>query len=809
MLSTMKSCRHCNTAFSPRKTEEEFCCHGCEYVFRLINDSGLDQFYDLKQGLATTPVKSRPFEEHDFSWLDPMVEQAEMQGRDEAAIDLALDGISCVGCVWMIETIFARYPGAIRAAAHPTQGMLHLEWLPGRCEVVAFLREITQFGYIAAPREQRSDHGEQQKLLGRIGLCGAFALNAMAFTLPTYLGMPRDFMFADLFRLITFLSATFAMLIGGSWFMKKAWRALQMSTVHIDLPIALGLIAAYLGSIIGWMRNAERLLYFDFVAMFVFLMLVGRALQTSAVERNRKRLVRQQPVPSSFAAVGDEREISLLDLKTNDGFVLRPGQANPVAAVVTSRQASFSLEWINGEAESVAFAIGSRLPAGAILLSREDVELKASQAWQDSLLARLTAPGTKERGHAFLDKLLRYWLAVILFIGAAGFVWHALHAQWIQGLQVMISVFVVSCPCALGVAIPLADDLAATQLQRWGVFLRSTTFWSRIPRVKKIIFDKTGTLTLERPWLENPDAVGDLDDESARALAVLTHGSLHPVSRTLLETLGHRGQQLLQPVNTRMIKETPGMGVEYHDGQHAWSLGRPGWKSQAYESHHHGTEFCRDGHLVTQFLFRDALRPSAYAAIQTLRQLGMELQICSGDDQEKVHRVADMLGICPANAHGGLTPVEKAESVRVLDARDTLYLGDGANDSLAFDAAYVTGTPVTDRSLLESKADFYTLGAGLSFLPHMFQLAKARANGVRHAFVFGLLYNISVIALSLGGHMNPLLAAVLMPLSSLVSLAIVALSMKNRRSLVEHNVEISYGSADVSTADYAFADSPS
>lgn len=807
MLMPMKSCRHCNTAFSPRKAEEEFCCHGCEYVYRLINDSGLDQFYDLKQGLATTPVKSRPFEEHDFAWLAPLMEQAEAQGRDEASLDLALDGISCVGCVWMIETIFSRYPGSVRAAAHPTQGMLHVEWSPGRCDLEAFLREITQFGYIAAPREQKNGHGEPQKLLGRMGLCGAFALNAMAFTLPTYLGMPRDFMFADLFRLITFLSATFAMLIGGSWFMKKAWRALQMGTVHIDLPIALGLIAAYIGSIIGWMKDAEGLLYFDFVAMFVFLMLVGRALQTSAVERNRQRLVRQQPVPASFAcANGEERNISLHELRANDAFFLRPGQANPVAAVVTSRQAAFSLEWINGEAEPVSFAMGSRLPAGAILLSREDVALKASEPWQDSLLARLTAPPTRERGHAFLDRLLRYWLAVILVIGIAGFVWHAIHAQWIHGLQVMISVFVVSCPCALGVAIPLADDLAATQLQRWGVFLRSTTFWSRILKVRNIIFDKTGTLTLERPLLENPEAVDQLDEQSARVLATLTHGSLHPVSRTLLETLGHRGQKLWQREQNSPISETPGMGLEYHDGTHAWSLGRPGWKTTALPGEDHGTEFRRDGELVARFVFRDALRPSARTVISGLQQRGMQLYICSGDHADKVRHMADLLDIAPGQAFGGLTPEEKATTVRGIDAHDTLYLGDGANDSLAFDSAYVTGTPVTDRSLLESKADFYTLGAGLSFLPQMFRLAKARAQGVRHAFVFALLYNISVITLSLGGHMNPLLAAILMPLSSLVSLAIVALSMKNRASGIDQPGEVSYSRGDVRHGNYIIAD---
>lgn len=793
----MKSCRHCHTSFSPRRVEEEFCCHGCEYVFRLINDSGLDQFYQLKQGLATTPVKSRPFEEHDFSWLAPLVLKAEADATEEASLDLALDGISCIGCVWMIETIFARYPGSVRAAAHPTQGLLHLEWLPGRCDIAGFLQEITQFGYIAAPKEQHGQHGEQQKLLARLGLCGAFALNAMAFTLPTYLGMPRDFMFADLFRLITFLSATFAMLIGGTWFIKKAWRALQMRTVHIDLPIALGLIAAYIGSIIGWQRDHEGLLYFDFVAMFVFLMLVGRALQTSAVERNRKRLVRQQPVPQHFDAVDQSSTLSLEQLAASTRYLLRPGQACPVASVVSDQHASFSLEWINGEADAVSFCAGARLPAGAILLSRNPIALEASESWQDSLLAKLTAPVTHERGHAFLDRLLRYWLAAIIVIGVAGFLWHAAQQQWIHGLQVMISVFVVSCPCALGVAIPLADDMAASRLQRWGVFLRSTTFWSRIRKVKKIIFDKTGTLTLERPLLENPEVLTTLDESAVEALARMTHGSLHPISRSLLEHLGRRGQLLLQNAAPGHISETPGMGVMWQDGETLWSLGRSGWQHIGRAGHEQDTVLCRNGNIVASFVFRDALRPSAQSAIRSMQLAGMQIFLCSGDHAEKVRHVAASLNIPQDCAWGGQSPEEKATTVKKIDASDTLYLGDGANDSLAFDGAYVTGTPVTDRSLLESKSDFYTLGAGLSFLPQMFRLAQERDRGVRRAFLFALAYNICVIGIGLAGSMNPLLAAILMPLSSLVSLAIVALSFKKPISKVDQSSDLLYADGDV------------
>ncbi|TAE90235.1 MAG: HAD family hydrolase [Verrucomicrobia bacterium] len=406
-------------------------------------------------------------------------------------------------------------------------------------------------------------------------------------------------------------------------------------------------------------------------------------------------------------------------------------------------------------------------------------------------------PMLQERGHAFLDRLLRYWLAAIIVIGMAGFLWHASHQQWIHGLQVMISVFVVSCPCALGVAIPLADDMAASRLQRWGVFLRSTTFWSRIRKVKKIIFDKTGTLTMERPLLENPEVLTSIDESAVEALARMTHGSLHPISRSLLEHLGRRGQLLLQNAKQGRISETPGMGVMWQDGETLWSLGRSGWQHIGQAGHEQDTVLCRNGAIVASFVFRDALRPSAQAAIQSMQHAGMQIFLCSGDHAEKVRHVAARLNIPQDCAWGGQSPEEKATTVKKIDSSDTLYLGDGANDSLAFDGAYVTGTPVTDRSLLESKSDFYTLGAGLSFLPQMFRLAHERDRGVRRAFLFALAYNICVIGIGLAGAMNPLLAAILMPLSSLVSLAIVALSFKKPISKVDQSSDLLYSDGDV------------
>ena len=758
----MSLCEHCGTEFSPREEAERYCCRGCEYVASLIHDQGLDRFYDLKADLATAPVRSRPFEDHDFSWL-------ERASAGKESLDCAVEGISCVGCVWLIERLFDRHPGAIRAAAHPGNGRLHLEWQAGTCDLPAFARELASFGYVIAPAGTKGSSTERRALAGRMGLCGAFALNAMGFSLPGYLGMPADFEFAGLFRLIAFASATLAMLSGGSYFITRAWRAARAGSLHIDLPIALGLIAAYLGSIAGWITGEERLMYFDFVATFVFLMLLGRYVQTAAVEKNLLRLVRRSPLPESVPS-GD-RLIALADLEPGLSFRFEPGKALPVSACLADGVAEVSLEWIHGEADPVTIFPGTRLPAGAILLSRHPVTVTADEAWADSLISKLVADASGDRGSPLFQRLLKIYLIGVLSIGIAVFAAWSAAGHWPGSLQAMISVFVVSCPCALGVAVPLADEWAASRLARAGAFVRRASLWPRLRRVRHVVFDKTGTLTLERPLLVNRRAVETLDRPSALALARLTRGSLHPVCRTLLETLGNRGQQLLEGYGEVRVEEIPGTGVRCVSEGEEWFLGKGA-----------GGTLLRRGHQqMACFEFRDALRPAAARVIRALERRGLSIHILSGDAPEKVAGLAAALGLPAFRATGGLSPGEKAARVKMLDRQDTLYVGDGANDSLAFDAAFVTGTPVVDRSLLESKADFYALGSGLAYLTEAFAAADARARGVRRAFGFALIYNLIVVAISASAHMSPLLAAILMPLSSILSILLAASAYRSPR----------------------------
>jgi Cu2+-exporting ATPase len=233
---------------------------------------------------------------------------------------------------------------------------------------------------------------------------------------------------------------------------------------------------------------------------------------------------------------------------------------------------------------------------------------------------------------------------------------------------------------------------------------------------------------------------------------------------------------LLREHEAVLVHDTPGTGRHFFSDDSVWFLGRPGWLSST-ESSPHDAEFRQNDQVIARFHFQESLRPDAIAALDALRK-DHRLVILSGDRVEKVTTAARLLKVLPQDAHASLSPTEKEQIVRRLDDQDTLYLGDGANDSLAFDAAWCTGTPAIDRGLLEQKADFYFLGHGLRFLPKLLALAKRRRKVVHFAFAFALLYNMAAIAAALTGHMNPLVAAIIMPLSSAISLSIVASGLR-------------------------------
>ena len=823
-----------------------FCCAGCSYVYRLVHEHGLAGYYRIKDEV-TAPADAAVFQPRDYGWLDLAQREAEAAGAAPARppnpakagsppipeLILDVQGISCAGCVWLIERVFQQLPGARGIVVNAQYGTMRLRWVRGEFSAVDFARKLQAFGYLAGPAGEAVGEPESRGLVKRIGLCAAFAMNVMLFSLPAYFGMDPSFEWAGLFGLLNLVFGTLSVLVGGTYFLARAGHALRERAMHIDLPIAIGIVGAYVGSLYGWLTGHERFIYFDFVATFILLMLVGRWAQVAAVERNRRRLLSQQLKPPSVA-LADGTSIPPEKLRAGQALLLGPGQTLAVESRLESAEAAFSLASINGEAEPRILRAGQRVPAGAINVGRAGVRLVACQAWAESLLAQLLQAGERpgER-HVLLERIVRgYIIGILAFASLAGLGWWVGTSDALRTWAVVTAVLVVSCPCALALAFPLADEMATVALRRCGVFVRESDLWSKLARVRQLVFDKTGTLTLENPMLRNPEALGQLPASARQALYSLVSDNFHPVSQCLLENLLASGPVAApSPMPgselPAAVQETVGLGVE----QGPWSLGRPGWRTangghpvgdqtslspasvpagEATADCHpmsdhppaaflapvavdfagqghlggddgpggHDAELAHGGRVVTRFRFLDSARPDARAELAALRARGLAVGILSGDRTEKVQALARELDLPPAQAMGGLSPQAKADWLAAHGADHTLMLGDGANDSLAFDRALCRGTPVIHRGVLERKADFYYLGRGIGGLRALFEIDAIRRRTQLTILVFSVAYNVCAVGLAVAGRMNPLVAAILMPVGSLTTLLIASLGMR-------------------------------
>jgi Cu2+-exporting ATPase len=762
------TCQHCGAALlDDRMRASGFCCAGCSYVFRLVHEHGLAGYYRIKDDV-TTPADVAVFQPRDYGWLETAQQEADATADKIPELTLGVQGISCAGCVWLIERVFQQLPGARDINVNAQYGTLRLRWIRGSFSAPEFARKIQALGYLVGPAGDVVAEPESRGLLKRIGLCAAFSMNVMLFSLPAYFGMEEDYEWAGLFRLLSLAFGTLSLLVGGSYFLGRALHALRERVMHIDLPIALGIVGAYAGSLYGWIIGQERFVYFDFVSTFILLMLVGRWAQVAAVERNRRRLLRHQPKPQRVRLVAGD-DVAPERLREGQRIVLAAGQTLPVESRLQAAEATFSLASINGEAEPRAYCAGQRIPAGAVNLGRTDIRLVTLQGWNESLLAQLLhaddRPGER---HVLLERIVRGYLVGILVIAAlSGAFWWLATYDALRTGAVVVAVLVVSCPCAVALAFPLADEIATIALRRRGVFVRENDLWAKLSRIRKIVFDKTGTLTLETPVLRNPGVIAGLDSHARSALLALVRDNPHPISQCLLENLLASGGGVAL---SGEVQETVGLGVEL-DG---WSLGRAGWRARGGD----GTVLAHHGIVIASFSFIDSARPDAGRELSALAAKGYRTSILSGDRQEKVDTLAAELGLAPDHVFGGLTPQEKAKWLQENDATDALMLGDGVNDSLAFDQALCRGTPVIHRGVLERKADFYYLGRGIAGIRAMFEIDVIRRRTQLAVLIFSIAYNLLAVGLAVAGEMNPLIAAALMPINSLLTLTIVGWGMR-------------------------------
>jgi Cu2+-exporting ATPase len=730
--------------------------------------------------------------------------------------------------VWLLHELFSRSPGAVNLRINPALGQAELAWIPARFDLKDYLAEAEAFGYRFGP-SRKEPRRRSRELLVRIGVCAAAAGNVMLFSLSYYggLGLENPILYG-FFGQVSLLLTAITVAVGGWVFFRSAASALRRGILHLDVPIALGILLAFAGSLYAHATRGPHAAYFDTVAAFVTLMLVGRWLQESVLERNRNALLasdgidhlvtrrvregRLETVPAERIAAGDE-------------IWIVPGDLVPVGGIVLRSTAHVALGWITGESGIRSFEPGETVPAGAFNAGTTALHLVASEDFASSrLTALLAAPQADPRrrmageGWVLWSRISAIYVIAVLLLAAAGFAIGRPRGLE-EAVMISVSILVVTCPCALGLGTPLAQELAYAGLRRRGVFIREGTFLDRVLSVRKIVFDKTGTLTLDRLDVTagSLQALAGLAPEDRGALRSMAARSNHPRSRAIaraLETGGEHGTRLgagpeIEGIEVGDdVQEVPGQGIEMRrPGAGAYRLGRrrfavleaaaadrtaddraagdriAGDRIAGDQAAGAGpTWFAHNGRPLARVEFLESIKPDAAAEVRALAKDGYQVHLLSGDSPAKTAAVAAALAIPDARAAGGLDPERKAERVRALDAADVLMIGDGINDAPSFDAAFCTGTPAVDQPSLPARADFYFLGDGIAAVRQCLGTARRLRTVVLGNLGFALVYNAVAVALCFAGWIQPVVAAVLMPASSLLVVAHTLVRMSERRT---------------------------
>ena len=782
-LGEASLCLHCGLPVEALETAP-FCCVGCRAVHELLTTEHLDRYYELR-GPRGVPVADPSGPRRDSKWIDS-IDEARRAVPGTCRVDLDVQGIHCSACVWLMEKLFDRQCGGAGLTVNPAIGRVQL-LVDQAFDLRRFVGEVERFGYSFGPPRKDAVARRSSDLVWRMGVCIAIAMNTMIFAVATYAGLHDGTLYDAFLRINLALSAV-AVAVGGSVFVRSAWQGLRRGYLHLDLPISIGIVLAFGGSVYAYLTHRGSGIFVDTLDVFIALMLVGRWLQERVLERNRLTLLQSDGTDGLLARRlrGDRVEtVRCAELRTGDRLLVAPGDLVPAAArIEDDGPRSFSLDWINGECSPRAFDPRARVPAGAFLADDAPATVTLLEDFDRSPLVELLRTPAPRAGDAAMStpwwsRLTKIYVSAVLIAAAVGFAgWWIATRDLGKSLEVTTALLVVTCPCAFGIATPLGYDLVLAGLRRAGLFVRSPGFLDRATRIRKVVFDKTGTLTKGTLVLVNPEILDRLDAEQRRMLATAAAGSSHPKSAPVLR---HLSDVAIEP-RARVVVHPEGVSV-HHDGRE-YRLGRGSWVSEAAAALGDADiGFGIDGQLLASLSTEEALRPDARREVTQLTEGGYEVWLLSGDSAPRVERAARNAGISPARAIGSRSAQEKQAWVAEHDQGDLLMIGDGVNDSLVVASATCGGTPTIERPFLAARSDFYFVTPGLGPVRLALRAALQMARVRRRNLTLAVAYNVLTVALAYAGFMSPLACAVLMPLSSLTTVLFTIGSLSPRSSL--------------------------
>jgi len=813
----MPVCDHCMLEVSDRDAVHEdingrecvFCCHGCSGIYRLIRSEGLDEFYVRRRDWSPGPAEDRPLDVSAFrEVLHPV--------GNEIEIDAVIDGIRCASCVWLNEKILLRTKGVTRAVVNYATHRAKIRWNPSEIDLGVVLGRIRSIGYTPKPFLPKAWEDEQKRqsrdLLIRFGTAAFFSMQLMLFSMALYAGYFQgiDEETKFIFHLISFALTTPVLFYAGWPIIKASFRGLRNRTFNMDVLIAAGALSAYGYSIYAITTNGE--VYFDTAAMIITLILLGRYIEAGAKGRASatiSRLMQLSPrearrlsaaADAPDAAGGSQRRmVPIASVLVGDLIEVIPGEKIPLDGTVLSGSSEADESMLTGESRPAAKTAGDPVYGGTINLYGSFV-FRVTKTGRDTVLSQIIqavedAQARRAPIQSIADRVIGYFVPAVLLIALftfLGWLWHG--APLPQAVMNAVSVMVIACPCALGLATPLAILIGTSQAASKGILVKGGDVIQKAAAVDHVVLDKTGTITEGRPVVTHCAGIGIPDDEALRLAVSLEQRSEHSLGRAISDAALNIG-----PEEVRDFCAVPGKGVrgsingkraligsssflesEGVSGIDAFLTAEQLRSIETFQNAGSTAIFLScDNRLSGMFVIEDRVRKEAAEAIGMLKKAGMGVSLVTGDNRKTAEAVARAVGIDEVKAH--VSPLEKSSEVSRLEAGGShvLMAGDGINDAPALVRASVGVALGRATDIALESADIVVMRPDLRLVPAALALSRKTFSVIRQNIFWAFFYNLIVIPLAIAGMLHPIVAAGAMAFSSL---SVVANSLRARTS---------------------------
>ena len=780
------ACSHCNLTFSEemmiKEDDHYFCCKGCQGVYHLLNSEGLDSFYDKLGDTKLQPAtqEQSDLEKFDLEGFQNRYIKVHEDGRYE--IHLIIEGIHCSACIWLNEKVLHKTDGILEASINYSTNKAKVVWDPNVLKLSKIIETIRSIGYNAYPYDPKLQEeraiATRKTYYTRILVAVFGAMNIMWLAVAHYAGYFTGIQqsFKDILNVAEFVLATPVLFYSGWIFFKGAYYGYKNKIVNMDTLVASGALSAYIYSIYA-MLSQKGEVYFDSVVMIITFVLVGKYLEVlskkSAVD-TLDSIMGSTPTEVTTLKERVKSLVSVENVLVGDIIELKPGEKVVIDGVLTQGEASFDESSLTGENEPLFKKQGDEIRSGSLCLDSV-VHYKATKDASTSLLTSIVSLleesiMKKPRIEQLANTISGYFSTTILLIALLTFAgWYYFAGSFEQALIVGISVIVIACPCALGLATPMATLVGIGVASKRGVLFKEATFLETMAKSTLLALDKTGTLTEGKPSVVKAEIFEGFDPA---LLLALVHTSNHPISQGIRNYLENE-YNVLSHIKLTDIKSIEAKGITAHY-QNKTLIGGNASLLQSSQIHVETSSenslfyFTIDNTLVAQFELSDTIRKGAKESIAKLKALGIEVVMLTGDHEQSAQKVANAVGI--EHIHAKLLPQDKAAYIDKWHQKGykVVMAGDGINDTIALaksDIAIAMGSgadvaiEVSDVVLLDEKFDR---------IYESFVLSKRTYQAIKENLGFSLFYNVVAVPLAVLGFVNPLVAALSMSLSSLI-----------------------------------------